>query len=57
LNRKKRPERVELIPELEEVRHGTAALEAEKVGGPLVGADAAEEECCICLKTEVRESL
>jgi hypothetical protein len=56
LNRKKRPELVELIPELEEVRHGTEALqalEAERVVGPFMAAAAAEKECCICLKTEV----
>jgi hypothetical protein len=46
LNSKKRPELVELVPELEEVRHGTEALqalEAERVVGPLVGAEAAEK--------------
>jgi hypothetical protein len=46
---------VELIPELEEVRHGTEALqalEAERAVGPLVAAEAAEKECCICLKAE-----
>ena len=55
LNRKKRPELVELIPELEEVRRGTEALqalEAERAVGPLVEAEAAEKECCICLKAE-----
>ena len=53
--RKKRPELVELIPELEEVRRGTEALqalEAERAVGPLVEAEAAEKECCICLKAE-----
>ena len=53
LNRKKRPELVELIPELEEVRRGTEALhalEAERAVGHLVEAEAAEKECCICLK-------
>ena len=53
--RKKRPELVELIPELEEVRRGTEALqalEAERAVGPLVAAEAAEKECCICLKAE-----
>ncbi len=37
---------MELVPELEEVRHGTEALqalEAERVVGPLVGAEAAEK--------------
>jgi serine/threonine protein kinase len=55
LNRKKRPDLVELIPELEEVRRGTEtlqALEAERAVGPLVEAEAAEKECCICLKAE-----
>jgi hypothetical protein len=55
LHRKKRPELVELIPELEEVRRGTEALqalEAERVVRPLVEAEAAEKECCICLKAE-----
>jgi hypothetical protein len=53
--RTRRPELVELIPELEEVRRGTEALqalEAERVVGPLVEAEAAEKECCICLKAE-----
>jgi interleukin-1 receptor-associated kinase 4 len=51
----KRPQLVELIPELEEVRHSTEALhalEAERVVRILVEAEAAEKECCICLKTE-----
>jgi hypothetical protein len=51
----RRPELVELIPELEEVRSGTEALqalEAERAVGPLVEAEAAEKECCICLKAE-----
>jgi serine/threonine protein kinase len=50
-----RPELVELIPELEEVRRGTEALqalEAERAVRPLVEAEAAEKECCICLKAE-----
>jgi interleukin-1 receptor-associated kinase 4 len=53
--RTRRPELVELIPELEEVRRGTEALqalEAERAVGPLVEAEAAEKECCICLKAE-----
>jgi len=53
--RTRRPELVELIPELEEVRRGTEALqalEAERAVGPLVAAEAAEKECCICLKAE-----
>jgi interleukin-1 receptor-associated kinase 4 len=53
LHRKKRPELVELIPELEEVRRGTEALqplEAERAVGPLLEAEAAQKECCICLK-------
>jgi hypothetical protein len=55
LHRKKRPELAELIPELEEVRRGTEALqalEAERAVGPLLEAEAAEKECCICLKAE-----
>jgi serine/threonine protein kinase len=55
LNRKKRPELVKLITELEEVRRGTEALqalEAERAVGSLVEAEAAEKECCICLKAE-----
>ena len=52
LHRKKRAELVELIPELEEVRRGTEALVAERAVGPLVEAEAAEKECCICLKAE-----
>ena len=51
--RKKRPELVELIPELEEVRRGTEvlqALEAERAVGPLVEAETVVKECCICLK-------
>ena len=46
---------MELIPELEEVRRGTEALhalEAERAVGPWVEAEAAEKECCICLKAE-----
>jgi serine/threonine protein kinase len=53
--RKKRPELVELIPELEEVRRGTEALqalEAERAVGLLAEAEAAEKECCICLQPE-----
>ena len=53
--RTRRPELMELIPELEEVRRGTEALqalEAERAVGPLVEAEAAEKECCICLKAE-----
>jgi serine/threonine protein kinase len=66
-HRKKRPELVELIPELEDVRRGTKALQAledvrrgtealqalqaERAVGPLLEAEAAEKECCICLKT------
>ena len=55
LHRKKHPELVELISEPEEVRRGTGALqvlEAERAVGPLVEAEAAEKECCICLKAE-----
>ncbi len=55
LNRKKHPELVKLVPELEEVRRGTEALqalEAEWGVGPLVETDTAEKECCISLKTE-----
>ncbi len=55
MHRKKRPELVDLIPELEEVRRGTEvlqALEAERAVVPLVEAEAAEKECCICLKAE-----
>ena len=40
---------------VEEVRHGTEALqalEAERVVGPLVEAEAAEKECCTCIKAE-----
>jgi hypothetical protein len=51
----RRPELVELIPELEEVRRDTEALqalEAQRSVWPLVEAEAAEKECCICLKTE-----
>ena len=46
-SRKKRPELVELIPELEEVRRGTEtlqALEAERAVRILVEAEAAEKE-------------
>jgi hypothetical protein len=53
--RTRRPELVELIPELEELRRGTEALQAldaERAVGPLVEAEAAEKECCICLKAE-----
>jgi hypothetical protein len=42
-------------PELEEVRRGTKALQAlesERAVGPLVEAEAAEKECCICFKAE-----
>jgi interleukin-1 receptor-associated kinase 4 len=55
MHRKKRAELMELIPELEEVRRGTEALqalEAERAVGPLVEAEAAEKECCIFLKAE-----
>ena len=55
LNRKKRPELVKIIPELEEVRHGTESLQVlqtEWVVGPLVEVEAGEKQCCICLKTE-----
>ena len=55
LRRTRRPELVELIPELEEVRRGTEALQAlgaERAVGPLVETEAAEKECCICLKAE-----
>ena len=47
LHRKKRPELVKLIPELEEVRRGTEtlqALEAERAVRILVEAEAAEKE-------------
>ena len=53
--RTRRSELVELIPELEEVRRGTETLqdlEAERAVHPLVEAEAAEKECCICFKTE-----
>jgi hypothetical protein len=53
--RTRRPELVELVPELEEVRRGTEALqplEREQAVRPLVEAEAAEKECCICLKAE-----
>jgi hypothetical protein len=53
--RTRRPELVGLIPELVKVRRGTEALqalEAERAVGPLVEAEAAEKECCICLKAE-----
>ena len=46
---------MKIIPELEEVRRGTEALqalEAERAVGPWVEAEAAEKECCICLKAE-----
>ena len=46
---------MEIIPELEEVRRGTEALEAleaQRSVWPLLEAEAAEKECCICLKTE-----
>jgi serine/threonine protein kinase len=46
LNRKKRPELVKLVPELEEVRRGTEALqtlEAARAVGLLVEAEAAEK--------------
>ncbi len=55
LHRKKLPDLVELIPELEEVRRGTETLQAlvaERTVGPLVEAEAAEKECCVCLKAE-----
>jgi hypothetical protein len=44
---------VELIPELEEVRCATEALQAlvaERAVGPLVEAETVVKECCICLK-------
>ncbi len=41
---------MELIPELEEVRRGTEALQA--LEAERVAAKAAEKECCICLKAE-----
>jgi hypothetical protein len=50
----------ELIPELEETRRGTEALQALEAGravGPLVEAETAEKECCICLKAEEVEKL
>jgi serine/threonine protein kinase len=53
--RHRRAELLDLIPELEEVRRGTEALqalEAERAVGPLVEAEAAEKECCICLRAE-----
>ena len=53
--RMRRPELVELSPELEELRCATEALqalEAEQAVGPLVAAEAAENECCICLRAE-----
>jgi hypothetical protein len=43
------------LPELGEMRRGTEALqtlEAQRVMGPLVEAEAQEKECCICLKAE-----
>jgi hypothetical protein len=43
--RTRRPELVEFIPELEEVRRGTVALQA-------LEAERAVKENCICLKTE-----
>ncbi len=46
---------MELIPELEEVRRGTEALqalEAVRAVGPLGEAEAAEKECCVCLRAE-----
>ena len=46
----RRTELVELIPELEEVRRGTEALQA--LEAERVAAKAAEKECCICLKAE-----
>ncbi len=45
LHGKKRPDLVELIPELEEVRHGTESLqtlEAERAVGPLVETEVTE---------------
>jgi hypothetical protein len=48
LHRKKRPELVELIFDLEEVRRGTEALRAPEAKRPvriLVEAKAAEKEC------------
>jgi hypothetical protein len=53
--RTRRPELVELIPELEEVRRGTEALQAlvaERAVRPLVETDEAEKGCCIRLKAE-----
>ena len=46
---------MELIPELEEVRSGTEALqvlEAERAVGPLVEAEAPDKVCCIGLQAE-----
>jgi hypothetical protein len=51
--RTRRPELVELIPELEEVRRGTEAFQALEAVRPLVETEAAEKRCCICLKAEV----
>ena len=42
------------------MRLGTEALqslEAERAVGPLVEAEAAEKECCICLKAELGKLL
>jgi hypothetical protein len=53
--RTRRPELVELIPELEEVRCNTEALqalEAERAVGPLVEAETVVKVYCICLKAE-----
>ena len=55
MNRKKRPEVVKLVPELEEARHDTEVLQArgsEWDVRSLVEAEADEKEYCICLKTE-----
>jgi hypothetical protein len=46
---------MDLIPELEEVRHGTEVLQAlqtDRVVGSLVEAEVTEKECCICLKAK-----
>jgi hypothetical protein len=53
--RTRRPELVELSPELEELRCATEALqalEAERALGPLVEAEAVVKDCCICLEAE-----
>ena len=50
MHRKRRPELVELIPELEEVRRGTGAAGARGRAGR--GAFGGGKRCCICLKAE-----